>query len=76
MDQCPKFLGPIIAVGVIAWDLWDHHRTEEINRPILRQNLADYLTELQFSLLHEPETGLLSIIYQLETNIVSQLKSQ
>ena len=69
------FLGPIIGVGVIAWDAWDHHRTEEINRPILRQNLADYLNEIKYSLLYEPETGLLSIIHQLETNVVSELET-
>jgi hypothetical protein len=37
-------------------------------------NPFDYLTELQQSLLYEPETGLMTIIHGLETNIVGYLK--
>ncbi len=70
-----KFLGVIVGVGVIIWDVWDHHHTKKIEKPILRENLADYLTELQHSLLHEPETGLMTIIHQLEANAVSDLKT-
>ena len=69
-----KFLGALAGVGIIAWDVWDHHRTKKIESPILRQNLADYLTELQQSLLCEPETGLMTIVHGLKANIVGSLK--
>jgi hypothetical protein len=69
-----KFLGAIVGVGIIVWDVWDHQHTKKIESPILRQNLADYLTELQQSLLYEPETGLMTIVHGLETNIVGSLK--
>jgi hypothetical protein len=68
-----KFLGAIIGVGVIVWDVWDHRRTGKVQRPVLRKNLADYLAELQQSLLYEPETGLMIIIDQLEANVVASL---
>ena len=71
-----KFLGAIVGVGVIIWDVWDHRHTKKIEEPILRENLADYLTELQHSLLHEPETGLMSIVHTLEGNVVAGLKTQ
>ncbi len=71
-----KFLGAIVGVGVIIWDVWDHRHTKKIEKPILRDNLVDYLTELQHSLLHEPETGLMAIVHQLEANVVSGLKTQ
>jgi hypothetical protein len=71
-----KFLGAIVGVGVIIWDVWDHRHTKKIEKPILRENLADYLTELQHSLLHEPGTGLMSIVHELEGNVVSGLKTQ
>jgi hypothetical protein len=69
-----KFLGAIVGDGIIAWDVWDHQHTKKIESPILRQNLADYLTELQQSLLYEPETGLMTIVRGLEANVVGSLK--
>jgi hypothetical protein len=69
-----KFLGAIVGVGVIVWDVWDHQQTKQIESPILRQNLADYLSELQQSLLYEPETGLMTIVRGLEANIVGSLQ--
>lgn len=71
-----KFLGAIVGVGVIVWDVWDHNHTKNIERPILRQNLGDYLTELQYSLLHEPEGGLMTIIDMLESTMISSLKKR
>ncbi len=70
-----KFLGAIVGIGVIVWDVWDHHHTEKIERPILRQNIVDYLSELEHSLLYEPDAGLMTIIDNLEANIVSSLPS-
>jgi hypothetical protein len=69
-----KFLGAIVGVGIIVWDVWDHQQTKKTESPILRQNLADYLTELQQSLLYEPETGLMTIVHGLKANIVGSLK--
>lgn len=69
-----KFLGPIIGLGVIIWDVWDHHHTKKVEKPILRENLMDYLAEVKESLLHEPETGLMSIIGSMQSSVISSLK--
>lgn len=69
-----KFLGPIIGLGVIIWDVWDHHHTKKVERPILRENLMDYLAEVKESLLHEPETGLMSIIGRMQSSVISSLR--
>ncbi len=45
------FLGPLIAVGIITWDLYDHARTVDENRPIMRENIADYLTQFEQAML-------------------------
>ncbi len=71
-----KFLGAIVGVGVIAWDVWDHHNTKKIEKPILRKNLIDYLTELQHKLLDDSKTGLMAIIHQLNANVVDQMPRQ
>ncbi len=64
-----KMLGPAIAVGVIAWDLWDHHQTVAENLPILRDALAEYLSLQKDSLLHDPQTGVLASIHEVEAGI-------
>jgi hypothetical protein len=71
-----RWLGPIILLAAIAWDLWDHHHTVEVERPILRKSLVEYLGEMKHSLLYEPETGLMSVIHSLELNVVASLKSR
>lgn len=64
-----KFLGTIIAVGIIIWDVWDHYATKKKARPILRQNIHDYLKEVKKSLLYDPEYGIMMVIYQMEQNM-------
>ena len=66
-----KFLGSIIAVGIIIWDVWDHYSTKKKAKPILRQNIYDYLKEVKESILHDPEYGVMTIIYQLEQGVAA-----
>jgi hypothetical protein len=70
-----KFLGAIIGIGVLAWDIWDHQHTQRVERPILRQNIIDYLAELQHALLHDPEDGIMTMIEAVEHSMVSSLRS-
>lgn len=71
-----KLFGLIVGFGIIIWDVWDHYKTEEVERPILREAIADYFVEVKQSLLYEPETGIMSIIHGIEGNIVSSLRTQ
>ncbi|MGE3536734.1 MAG: hypothetical protein AB7N91_04745 [Candidatus Tectimicrobiota bacterium] len=71
-----KFLGPLIGIGIIIWDVWDHYQTKKVERPILRQAIADYFTEVQQNLLHEPEAGVMSVIHTVEGNIISSLRKR
>jgi len=70
-----NFIDPIIGVGIIAWDLWDYHHTVTVNRPILRAAILDYLTEVNKSLLNNPENGIMASIYQLEGGILKSVQS-
>jgi hypothetical protein len=69
-----KFLGAIIAVGIIIWDVWDHHATVKKAKPVLRQNIYDYLKEVKRSILHDPEYGIMTVIYQMEQGISKQAR--
>lgn len=68
-----KLLGPIVGIGVIVWDVWDHNATENENRPILRQSIADYFTELKYILLHDTEDGIMVTFNDLEKQVHAAL---
>jgi hypothetical protein len=67
-----KFLGVVIGIGIIIWDVWDHHRTVQTAKPVLRQNIQDYMGELKHSILNDPEYGIMTIIYGLEKDLVRE----
>lgn len=71
-----ELLGPVIAVGIIIWDVWDHAKTREAGMPMLRKNILDYFNELKTSILSDSEYGILTIIHQLEAHIVESTKKQ
>lgn len=69
-----KFLGTIIAIGIIIWDVWDHYSTKSRAMPVLRQNIYDYLQEVKKSILHDPGYGIITVIYQLEQTMSKKYK--
>jgi hypothetical protein len=69
-----KFLGTIVGVGVLVWDVWDHNQTKKENRPILRQAMADYFTELKDILLNDPEAGIMTTFNDLEKQVFSSVR--
>ena len=62
-----------IGVGILLWDVWDTNHTAAIEKPILRENIADYLQEVKGSLLNNSETGIMTAINQIESKIVPNL---
>jgi hypothetical protein len=70
-----ELLGPIVAIGIIAWDYWDHTKTKEHGKPVLRQNIADYFAQLKQSLLHDNESGLITAITRIESSLGESLKT-
>ncbi|NEO83836.1 MAG: hypothetical protein F6J87_06175 [Spirulina sp. SIO3F2] len=68
-----SLVDPIVGVGIFIWDLWDYQHTVDLERPVLRANLLDYLHSVEQSLLNAPETGILSAIAQLEQGIFKSL---
>jgi hypothetical protein len=68
-----KFLGPIIGVAIIIWNVWDHYATKAEQQPILRKNLIDFLAEVRRDLLKDPETGIMSIIDSIQTQIATAM---
>ena len=71
-----KLLGPIVGVGIIIWDLWDHASTKETAMPVLRQNLQDYLQHVKETLLHDSESGVMSVVDHMEANVLESIASK
>ena len=70
-----KFLGTIVGVGVLAWDVWDHNRTVKENRPLLRQAMADYFAELKDILVNDHEAGIMITFHDLEKQVFSDMQA-
>jgi hypothetical protein len=70
-----KFFGPIVGIGVLVWDVWDHKSVKKENRPLLLQSITDYFAELKDILLYDTEAGVMVVFNDLEQQIFSALKA-
>lgn len=68
-----SLIDPLVGVGLLLWDIWDYKRTVAADRPILRENLLAYLQDVKRSLLTASDTGIMSVINQVEAKLVSSL---
>jgi hypothetical protein len=71
-----KWFGPLVGMGIMVWDVWDHQATKAENKPLLRRNIADYLHEVRNQLLYDTESGVMSVIYGLEKEILHSLEQK
>jgi hypothetical protein len=62
-----------VGVGILLWDIWETYHTANIEKPILRETLAEYLEQVKASILDNPETGIMTAIDQLEAKIIDSL---
>lgn len=67
------FLDATVGVGIIIWDVWDTNHTANVEKPILHDNIAAYLQEVKYSLLNNPENGIMTVIDQIQSRIVPSL---
>ena len=70
-----QLIDPIAAVGIIAWDVWDHHHTVNVEKPVLRKALYDYLEQVKISLLDNHQNSIMSSIYQVENKILESIEN-
>ncbi len=62
-----------VGVGILLWDIWDTHHTATVEKPILREMLAEYLEQVKGSILENPETGMMTAIDQIESQLFQSL---
>lgn len=64
------FLDPIVGVGIIIWDVWDYNHTVQVEKPILREAILDYLQEIKVSLLDD---NIMAAIHQIEDSMIKSI---
>ena len=69
-------LDTTVGVGIILWDVWDNKQTASVEKPIMRENLADYLQEVKDSLLNNSETGILTAVDSIQNTLVNSISSK
>ena len=68
-----ELIDPIVGIGLIVWDLWDYQHTVNIEKPILRDAIFNYLQEVKYDLVNNHQGSVLSSIYQIETSVNKSL---
>lgn len=63
------FLDATVGVGILMWDIWDTHHTANVEKPILRQNLVDYIAQIEESVLSNPDNGVMAITKKINDKI-------
>lgn len=66
-------LDATIGVGIIIWDIWDNNHTAKVEKPILHDNIANYLQEVKYSLLDNPENGIMTVIDKIQNRLILHL---
>lgn len=62
----------ILVAGLVAWEAWDHQKTVEENRPLLRANIDTYLQDYEKGLLKND--GMIgSVLYSLTNEITTKV---
>lgn len=59
----------VLALGGIAWELWDYNHAIEVEKPAMRQELIENLILVRADVLYQPEYGIMSVIDGLEISV-------
>lgn len=68
------FLDATVGVGIILWDFWDTNHTANIEKPILRKNLIDYIAEVEESVLENPTNGIMTVTNKIDGEILRAIQ--
>lgn len=66
-------LDSTVGAGILLWDIWDINHTASIEKPILRDNLTEYLREVKESLLNNPDNGIMTVVDKIQQTIDQSL---
>jgi len=67
------FLDATVGVGILLWDVWDTNHTANIEKPILRKNLIDYIAQVEESVLENPTNGIMTVTNKIDGEILRSI---
>lgn len=70
-----KLFGPAIAMATVAWDVWDHRRSEKEYRPILKEDIRSYFVLVKDTMLNDKGMGILGVILEMEEKILESMQA-
>ncbi|WOD37211.1 hypothetical protein [Nodosilinea sp. E11] len=62
-----------VGASIIIWDVWDAYNTANIEKPILRKNLVDYLGKVEESILENPDNGVMTVVDKIDQRILQSI---
>ena len=69
-------LDTTVGVGIILWDIWDNKNTASVEKPIMRENIADYLQQVKDSLLYNSDNGIMTAVDNVQDTLIESVRSQ
>jgi len=63
-----------LGAGIILWDIWDTNHSANIEKPIVRKNLVDYIRLLEESTLDDPDTGIMTVVDNMDRSLLQSLR--
>jgi len=64
-----QLIDPLAALGILAWDIWDHYQTVAVEKPKMREAIVEYLQEIKQALLYNNDNSIMSAVYGFEAKI-------
>lgn len=67
-----QLIDPLAALGILAWDVWDHYHTVAVEKPKMREAILEYLQEIKLALLYNSDNSIMSSLYEFEATVLEK----
>ncbi|NMG20194.1 hypothetical protein [Brasilonema bromeliae] len=74
-ETVAKVLDPLAIVGLGAWDYFSYRGEVATQKPALREQILESFQEMKNSLIYDSQTGILTVIDQVEKNLRNSISS-
>lgn len=68
-----RFIGPLITVAILIWDITEYKIATSKDKPVLRQNILNYLQNVKETLLYDEEFGICTELNNVQNKIAFKI---
>lgn len=69
-----KAADPILIIGFAFWEVHEQNKTIEEQKPALYESIFESFKEIEDDLLHDPNSGIMATLYQIENSIRDSIR--